>query len=34
MPIRLPTRYHGYIIGGRNDEDQDAPSRVEVGNSK
>ena len=29
---RLKTRYHGYIIGDKSDEGQDAPSRVEMGN--
>ena len=29
---RLTTRYHGYIIGGKSDEGQDAPPLVEMGN--
>ncbi len=29
---RLTPRYHGYIIGDKSDEGQDAPSRIEMGN--
>ena len=31
---RLTTRYHGYIIGDKSNEGQDASWRIEMGNPK